>query len=72
MGYDRTAAVLTAFGAGVYAGWALRRALVRPAGTVQPPDGPEQRRIREEQAAFQKIQNYTVEDAYGLSDRERM
>lgn len=32
-----------------------------------PEQREERRRLREEQEAFRRIQNYTVEDAYGLN-----
>ena len=49
------------FGAGLRAGKAARPAL------TPVPDEEGSRRAREQQAAFQRLQNYTVEDAYGIN-----
>ena len=48
------------FGAGLRAGRAARPA------AAAVPDEEETRRAREQQQAFQRLQNYTVDDAYGI------
>ena len=55
-------AVMGAFGLGAAMG---RRS--RTAAGLTMPSEEETRRIRDQQQAFQRLQNYTVEDAYGLN-----
>ena len=54
------------WGAGAALGWGLRGAAQRGRRTAEEPTEQERRRLREEQAAFRSLQNYTVEDAYGV------
>ena len=68
-GFAGAVIALSLFGAGVFAGWQVHAHTTRPA--ARRPGERERRRLREEQDAFRRLQNYTVEDAYGLSD-ERM
>lgn len=54
---------------GGVAGWKLRSAeLKRTRAAVDPLPEAEMRRLREEQQAFFRLQNYTVEDAYGMNE----
>ena len=70
-GFAGAAAALGLFFAGGYVGWRLRETLSRR--PAERTGEAERRRLREEQAAFRRMQNYTVEDAYGLGgEEERM
>ncbi len=62
LGFAGGMAAVGLFAGGTWFGWRIR-------GSTRPERLPdkERRRIREEQDAFRKLQNYTVEDAYGLS-----
>ena len=51
---------------GVLLGWKLREKL-NPAPSVESPDAEELHRLKEEQAAFLRMQNYNAETAYGLN-----
>ena len=64
-GFLGALAALAVFGGGVFTGWRLRGAAVR--GRVEQPGESERRRLKEEQEAFRRVQNYTVEDAYGMN-----
>lgn len=48
------------------AGW-LCRGRYGKSNLAEPASEAESRRIKEAQRAFQQIQNYTVEDAYGMN-----
>ena len=51
---------------GALLGWKLRGRL-SSVQTVEAPDAEEMRRMKEEQAAFLRMQNYNAETAYGLN-----
>jgi hypothetical protein len=58
------------FFAGVLVGWKVKdadaeRRSVKP---VDPPQEAERQRLIEQQQAFHRIQNYSVEDAYGMNE----
>ncbi len=50
---------------GCFAAGAVFGRRSRPTASPQTPDPEETRRVREQQQAFQRLQNYTVDDAYG-------
>ena len=64
LGFTGGIAAVGLFGSGFFFGWRVG-AHSRPRAERLPE--PERRRLREERDAFRKLQNYTVEDAYGLS-----
>lgn len=51
-------------GTGAAIGWRAHRAFSRP--KAEKPEERERKRLIEEQEAFHQIQNYNVEQAYGL------
>jgi len=53
-------------GMGCFAAGVIFARSRRTAPTVQPPSEEETRLAREQQQAFLRLQNYTVDDAYGL------
>lgn len=56
------------FAAGVLLGWRLKGLDVkRLQHKADPVTEQEARRLKEEQEAFSMLQNYTVEDAYGMN-----
>lgn len=63
MGFAGAAVVLGLLGAGIFLGWRLAKGQLPPA--AEAPTERESQRLREEQEAFQLLQNYTVERAYG-------
>ena len=65
-GFAGAVTALLLVGAGAALGWGLRGAAQRGRRTAEEPTEQERRRLREEQAAFRSLQNYTVEDAYGV------
>lgn len=67
MGAVGMLAVLLLLLVGAVAGWVLRGTYIRLTRPVAPtPQEQERKRLIEEQQAFQQLQNYSVERAYGL------
>ncbi|MBQ9521303.1 MAG: hypothetical protein IJR72_01865 [Oscillospiraceae bacterium] len=61
IGFCGALACLAMFGAGTFAGWQIyRRTRPNPADTE----------ARDELDAFRRLQNYTVDDAYGRNQQE--
>jgi len=50
---------------GALVGWKARGRLYRP--EIKPVEEKELRRLQEEQEAFLRLQNYSVETAYGMT-----
>ena len=60
--------IIALFAAGVLLGWKLKAADVkRSKYETDPLTEQEARRLKDEQEAFSMIQNYNVEDAYGMN-----
>ena len=64
IGFCGALACLTLFGAGAVVGWNVRRFARGRDVTPTPSDA------RDELDAFRRLQNYTVEDAYGRNRQE--
>ena len=70
MGFFGAVACLVMFGAGFVTGWSAyrftrrRKACKEPRRDIPPQSGA-QGDIQAEQDAFRRLQNYSVEDAYG-------
>ena len=61
-------AALALFGGGVLTGWKLRKLFTKVEAAPDP--GEEARRqAREEQKAFDQLQNYNIEDAYNMKKK---
>lgn len=63
IGFCGALACLAVYGLGLASGWALRRLVSRPPAPA-PSDADA------EDDAFRRLQNYTVEDAYGQNERQ--
>ena len=66
-GFAGMAAALGIFGGGAVFGWQLHKAAGKGPVTARTLSPEEEKRLREEQEAFHRLQNYTVEDAYGIN-----
>lgn len=64
IGFCGALACLAVYGLGAASGWALRRLVSRPPAPASAPPSDA------EDDAFRRLQNYTVEDAYGQNERE--
>ncbi|MBQ9492471.1 MAG: hypothetical protein IJR54_01885 [Oscillibacter sp.] len=63
IGFCGALACLALFGLGAATGWRLHRYARRPDAVPAPE-------ARDELDAFRRLQNYTVEDAYGRNRQE--
>lgn len=61
-------AVLTLLALGFFAGWAAHGRFCR--SRAERPEEAELRRLREEQDAFHRLQNYNADVAYGLAEED--
>ena len=69
MGFAGAGVFALLFGGGIWLGWTLRGAW-KPErrSRAEPPDERERRRME----AFRKLQNYSTEDAYGLTEADAL
>ena len=67
LGFVGALAVIALLATGGVIGWHLHKAFVKHTSPVAaPPEEKERRRLIEEQQAWNTMQNYSMERAYGL------
>lgn len=71
-GFAGALAVIALLGLGFFVGWKAHRSrrIIMTKELAEELSEQERKRLRQEQEAFNLVQNYTVERAYGMVDVE--
>lgn len=72
LGFAGALLAITLFGVGALCGWKLKTADQKRERviTAQELNEKERQMLKEQQEAFNRLQNYTVDDAYGLTRQD--